>query len=53
MEIFNQKYINIVKNFSGKITSSLENYLNASQDELTVNPYSSGVSLNWRLLNQV
>ena len=53
VEIFNQKYINIVKNSSEKITSSLENYLNASQDELTVNPYSSGVSLNWRLLNQV
>ena len=36
VELFNQNYINIVKNSSGKKPSSLGDCLNASQDELTV-----------------
>ena len=36
MELFNQNYINIVENSSGKKPSSLGDFLNASQDELTV-----------------
>ena len=36
MELFNQNYINIVENSSGKKPSSLGDCLNASQDELTV-----------------
>ena len=36
MEIFNQNYINIAENFSGKKPSSLGDCVNAFQDELTV-----------------
>ena len=36
VELFNQNYINIVENSSGKKPSSLGDCLNASQDELTV-----------------
>ena len=36
MELFNQNYINIVENSSGKKPSSLGDCLNTSQDELTV-----------------
>ena len=36
MELFNQNYINIVENSSGKKPSSLGDCLNASQDEITV-----------------
>ena len=36
VKIFNQNYINIVENSSGKKPSSLGDLLNASQDELTV-----------------
>ena len=34
VELFNQKYINIVENSSGKKPSSLGDCLNASQDNL-------------------
>ena len=36
VELFNQNYINIVENSSEKKPSSLEDYLNDSQDEITV-----------------
>ena len=36
MELFNQNYINIVENSSGKKPSSLGDCLNASQDELSI-----------------
>ena len=36
VELFNQNYINIVENSSGKKPLSLGDSLNASQDELTV-----------------
>ena len=36
MEIFNQNYINVVENSSGKKLSSLGDSLNGSQDEVTV-----------------
>ena len=36
VELFNQNYISIAENSSGKKTSSLGDCLNASQDELTV-----------------
>ena len=36
MELFNEHYINIVEKFSGKKPLSLGNFLNASQDEMTV-----------------
>ena len=36
VELYNQSYINIVENSSGKKPSSLGDCLNASQDELTI-----------------
>ena len=36
VELFNQNYIKVVVNSSGKKPSSLRDCLNASQDELTV-----------------
>ena len=36
VKLFNQNYIKIVENSSGKKSSSLGDYLNASQDGLTV-----------------
>ena len=36
MELFNQNYINIVENSSGKKPPSFGDCLNASQDKLTV-----------------
>ena len=36
MELFNEHYINIVEKFSGKKPLSLGIFLNASQDEMTV-----------------
>ena len=49
MELFNQNYINIAENSSGKKPSSLGDCVNASQDELTVKEIISAYSNHPRI----